>query len=296
MELKIDPEFESQIPPLADDEYQLLEENIVADGIIINPLIIWNGVIVDGHNRFHIAEKHPHIQYTTYEKEFSDRHAAIAWICRNQLGRRNLTTEQKKYLIGKQYESEKASYGGERGVKHDDSGQFTSSCQNDNLRSNIKTCERIAQENNISGSSVIRAEHFSKAVDIVDEVVPGTRKEILSGELKPTDKEIRAMARADPEECAEMVEELRKPKDERNLLKKISEDMLHARSSGKPSSMIYEMNDALESLIFRWEFCHSHYRQFFDDESCRGEVKQLIQKGFEFMKTYEGGIFHNDNA
>lgn len=291
MELKIDPEFESQIPPLADDEYQLLEENIVADGIIINPLIIWNGVIVDGHNRFHIAEKHPHIQYITYEKEFADRHAAIAWICRNQLGRRNLTAEQKKYLIGKQYEAEKAAHGGDRR-----SDEAKSSYQNDNLKTNEKTCDRIAKENGISGISVIRAENFSKAVDIVDEIVPGTRKEILSGELKPTDKEIRAMARADPEECAEMVEELRKPKDERNLLKKISEDMLHARSSGKPSSMIYEMNDALESLIFRWEFCHSHYRQFFDDESCRGEVKQLIQKGFEFMKTYEGGIFHNDNA
>ena len=111
MELKIDPEFESKIPPLTDDEYQLLEENIIADGVILNPLIIWNGVIVDGHNRFHIAKKHPHIQYTTHEKKFTDRHAAIAWICRNQLGRRNLTSEQKKYLIGKQYEAEKLCQG-----------------------------------------------------------------------------------------------------------------------------------------------------------------------------------------
>lgn len=62
MELKIDPEFESKIPPLTDDEYQLLEENIIADGVILNPLIIWNGVIVDGHNRFHIAKKYPHIR------------------------------------------------------------------------------------------------------------------------------------------------------------------------------------------------------------------------------------------
>jgi len=292
MELKIDPEFESKIPPLTDDEYQLLEENIIADGVILNPLIIWNGVIVDGHNRFHIAKKYPHIRYTTHEKEFTDRHAAIAWICRNQLGRRNLTSEQKKYLIGKQYEAEKLC----QGTNNQYIQAKSESSQNGNFQKSEKTCERIAKENGVSKNTVLRAEDFSKAVDIVDEVVPGTRKEILSGELKPTDKEIRAMARAGPEECAEMVEELRKPKDERNLLKKISEDMLHARSSGKPSSMIYEMNDALESLIFRWEFCHSHYRQFFDDESCRGEVKQLIQKGFEFIKTYEGGIFHNDNA
>ena len=34
------------------------------------------------------------------------------WICKNQLGRRNLTEEQKSYLRGKQYEAEKMAQGG----------------------------------------------------------------------------------------------------------------------------------------------------------------------------------------
>lgn len=101
MELRIDPEFEEKIPPLTAEEFQQLEDNILADGIVINPIIVWNGVIVDGHNRYRIAAKHPHILFTTCEKEFADRYEAIAWICKNQLGRRNLTKEQKKYLIGK---------------------------------------------------------------------------------------------------------------------------------------------------------------------------------------------------
>ena len=49
MELRIDPEFEKKIPPLTAEEFRQLEENILADGLVINPLIIWNGVIVDGH-------------------------------------------------------------------------------------------------------------------------------------------------------------------------------------------------------------------------------------------------------
>lgn len=56
MELRIDPEFESKIPPLSAEEFRQLEENILSDGIVINPIIVWNGVIVDGHNRFHILE------------------------------------------------------------------------------------------------------------------------------------------------------------------------------------------------------------------------------------------------
>ena len=107
LHLTIDPEFEGKIPPLRGEELKQLEENILADGVVINPLIVWNGVVVDGHNRYRILQKHPEIQFATYEKEFSDRYAAIAWICKNQLGRRNLTPQQFKYLVGQQYEAEK---------------------------------------------------------------------------------------------------------------------------------------------------------------------------------------------
>ena len=90
------------MPPLTTEEFQQLENNILADGVVINPIIIWDGVIVDGHTRYRIVSKHPEIQFSTCEKTFADRYEAIAWICKNQLGRRNLTQEQKKYLIGKQ--------------------------------------------------------------------------------------------------------------------------------------------------------------------------------------------------
>ena len=94
--LRIDPEFESKIPPLTEEEYQLLEENILQDGVVLNPLIVWNSCIVDGHNRFRIIQAHPEIKYSVFEKEFPDRYAAIAWICCNQLGRRTLSPQQKK--------------------------------------------------------------------------------------------------------------------------------------------------------------------------------------------------------
>ena len=90
-DLRIDPEFEEKIPPLTEDEFLLLEQNIVADGEVLDPLIIWNDTILDGHNRYRILKKHPEIPFKTYPKDFSDKYAAIAWICNNQLGRRNLT-------------------------------------------------------------------------------------------------------------------------------------------------------------------------------------------------------------
>ena len=105
--LKIDPEFQNQIPPLTDDEYKQLEENILKEGKLISPLIVWNNTLVDGHNRYAILQKHPEIYFSTMPLRFENREEAIAWICRNQLGRRNLSPEQKRYLLGKQYEAEK---------------------------------------------------------------------------------------------------------------------------------------------------------------------------------------------
>ena len=112
--LTIDPEFEAKCPPLTGDELSQLEENILEEGLVLMPLIVWNDTIVDGHNRYRIAQAHPGIGFRTHEKQFNNRYEALSWICKNQLGRRDLTPQQKKYLIGQRYEAEKNTHGGDR--------------------------------------------------------------------------------------------------------------------------------------------------------------------------------------
>ena len=143
--LKIDPEFQNQIPPLTDDEYKQLEENILKEGKLLSPLIVWNNILVDGHNRYEIVQEHPEISFSTMPLPFESREEVLAWICKNQLGRRNLTPEQKYYLMGKQYEAEKAAHGGDR-----KSSDAKSSSLNANLIDSTKTCDRIAEENGVS--------------------------------------------------------------------------------------------------------------------------------------------------
>ena len=206
--LKIDPEFQGKIPPLTFEELNQLEANILRDGRIINPIIVWEGLIVDGHNRFIIAKKHPEIPFTVHETEFANRYEAIIWICKNQLGRRNLTPEQKKYLIGKQYEAEKCVNGGDRKSPAAKSGGHF-----DHLIKPEKTRERIARETNTTDSFVRRAEHFAKGVDVAEEAVPGTRQKVLSGEVKPTAAEIASVARAPPEDRPALVEKICAPKE-----------------------------------------------------------------------------------
>ena len=98
-QLKIDPEFQKQINPPSFEETHQLEMNILKEERVLNPIITWNGYIVDGHTRYQILRKYPFIPFEVIEKEFSSRYEALVWICKNQLGRRNLTPEQKKLWL-----------------------------------------------------------------------------------------------------------------------------------------------------------------------------------------------------
>ncbi len=60
-EFIIDSEFQSQIPALTDEEFQQLEENILSEGEVLSPLIVWGNILVDGHNRYKILQQHPEI-------------------------------------------------------------------------------------------------------------------------------------------------------------------------------------------------------------------------------------------
>ena len=287
--LRIDPEFESKIPPLREEELKQLEENILADGVVINPLIVWNGVIVDGHNRYRILQQHPEIQFTTYEKAFSDRYEAIAWICKNQLGRRNLTLQQFKYLMGHQYKAEKTAYGGDR-----KNNAPKSSYQNGNLILKEKTCERIAAENGVARNTVIRAEQFANGVDAAEEAVPGIKQEILTGSIKPTEKAVAAIAKAPPEERLALVQQLRqakeieKPKPKRSAaetlqaIRDISENMLQSNGEIDADDICAELEDALDTMIFRWDTCLENNRE--QRSACRDGIRSLTEKGIQYLQ------------
>ena len=95
-ELKIDPDLRDLIPPLSEEEYNMLEDSIVRDGCD-TPLIVWNGVIVDGHNRYEICRKH-NVPFACDEKEFADKDTAMFWMLEHQLARRNLNSYQRSEL------------------------------------------------------------------------------------------------------------------------------------------------------------------------------------------------------
>jgi hypothetical protein len=89
-ELQIDPELKAWIDPLSPDEYALLEASILQDGCR-DPLVVWAGYLLDGHNRYEICQKHG-IEFSTFEKAgLSTKVDVKIWMIQNQMGKRNAT-------------------------------------------------------------------------------------------------------------------------------------------------------------------------------------------------------------
>ena len=215
-ELKIDPEFERLIPPLTEEEFKQLEENIVSENEIYTPLVVWNNIVIDGHNRYKILQKYPQIPYRIHERNFQNRYEVISWICNNQLGRRNLTAIQKTVLYGRKYDAEKMVHGGNTARERGRDGRFTSSSQIETLRSaNEKTAERLARELGISKSTVIRAGKFVNGLDAAKEVAPEIETEIVTGKIKPSKDQVIAIAEAPIQDREVMVQALRAAEEER---------------------------------------------------------------------------------
>ena len=294
MELKIDHEFETRIPPLTREEFGKLEGNILDDGIVYTPILVWGKTIIDGHNRYRILQKHPDIPYSVRNIVFEDRNQALSWICENQLGRRNLTPAQKKVLIGTRYEAEKSSHGGSR--------KKISSDQNEHLKK-TNTRQRMAMEMGVSESYIQRCIDYSNGIEAGDKVYPGFRQMVFSGKLKFKDQDVEKIAKLPEEKRAAYVRSLvegpanpdsgidaleySEGHEEPAPVKSKKNSSQIALPVRGPVPLLSDLEDAMLSFWKVWKEKAKLHEELFREEDCRDEVSELIEECRDFLEEYE---------
>lgn len=156
--MRIEKQFEELLPPLTDEEYRQLEENILKDGIR-DPLVVWktpsgNEVLVDGHNRLKIAEKHD-LEYQKVYMTFDGFDDVKLWIYRNQIGKRNLIPFQKTEVELKMEPVFKAEAKKRQGTRTDLGNIVQNSAQSEPT----KTRDRIAKRAGVSHDTVRKVKY-----------------------------------------------------------------------------------------------------------------------------------------
>lgn len=191
---------------MTDEEYKQLEENILEDGEVYEPIVVWNDTILDGHNRWNIICDHWDVlgnKYTVKQMDFPDKWAAFEWMYKKQLGRRNLTEEQKTTLRGKMYESRKKS----RGAPFGNENAKKQKAQNELIENGPnKAAREIANELGIGVSTVKRAYEYSQGIDALAGVSKEASDKVLEGRSGTNKKTIMEFPKLEPEKQQEIVD------------------------------------------------------------------------------------------
>lgn len=160
--LKIDGEFQNFLEPLAPEEFNTLEQNILTHGCL-DSIQCWGNTIIDGHNRYNICTKH-NINFTTSSIEFENKDEAKIYILKNQFGRRNWDTytTSTKALLLEEMISEKAKNNQLSGLKK---GHIPV-CQNSDKRVvAIDTKKEIAKIAGVSHDTIAKVKYINTHAD-----------------------------------------------------------------------------------------------------------------------------------
>lgn len=179
--LVILPEIEDLLYPLKPEELANLEASITQEGVR-DPLVIWQrdneAILVDGHHRFAIAQKHG-LDFKTINKSFESIDDVLDWVDKNQLGRRNLTDEERTLTVGRIYQRVR--------------DQRAAARVNPEEKEHGRTADKVAEEWNMSSGTVKRSSDFASAIALLRACgesgdVAATR--VLKGEIKDAMSEL----------------------------------------------------------------------------------------------------------
>lgn len=97
MNIIINQVLQSYVDPLTESEYAALERSLLAEGCR-DALVLWNDVLIDGHNRYAICRKHNIDFKTIQNSSFESLDDVMLWMIDNHLARRSVSDFQRGVL------------------------------------------------------------------------------------------------------------------------------------------------------------------------------------------------------
>lgn len=236
----VDKEFAALIPKIGADELELLDANIKAEGCI-DPLVVWevdgDHILLDGHNRLKICRKHDKA-FSIHRMKLQDRNAALDWVINHQLGRRNISDEQRRYLLGKLWkEADKSPGALKQGEKNPRSAKLSE------RENTAKTAKEIAANHDVSEREVYRAAEFAEAVDAIGEKSPELKDAILAGDVRASASDLEALAEA-PKRTVERVARQVEKADDAKAAKAAVKAAMAEREPGDDTDLIASQRKA----------------------------------------------------
>lgn len=172
MSIIIHEGLRAYIDPLTEHEYAALERSILTEGCR-DALVLWGEVLIDGHNRYAICQRH-NIPFKTIQNDhFKDIEDVQLWMIDNHLARRSVSDFQRGMLALRKKEIISMR------IKAQDESDTSGNEETDVAIPVVKPTQsrqEIARAAGISSNAVLQIEKIQRAAapELVQAVRDGT--------------------------------------------------------------------------------------------------------------------------
>jgi hypothetical protein len=187
MNIVVNEDLKAYIDPLTPEEHEALERSILAEGCR-DALVLWGEVLVDGHNRYGICQKHGVPFQTVQNPRFQSLEDVHMWMIDQHLGRRSVSDFQRGVLALRKKEilqersARALAAAGSSDAETTTSGEALAAALDDRQASDtgspapLSSREAIARAARISSGQVVMIEKIQKqaAPEVLAAVKSGT--------------------------------------------------------------------------------------------------------------------------
>jgi hypothetical protein len=175
MDIVVNEELKAYIDPLTSDEYESLERSLLAEGCR-DALVLWGDVLVDGHNRYGICQKHGLPFQTVQNTRFKSIDDVHLWMIDQHLGRRSISDFQRGVLALRKREIVAERRARKAAAPAEPAAQVPAANASAGTSAPFDTREALAKAARLSSNQVVLIEKIQKqaAPELVAAVKAGT--------------------------------------------------------------------------------------------------------------------------
>jgi transcriptional regulator with XRE-family HTH domain len=245
----INEELRSFIDPLTPVEYAALERSLQAEGCR-DALVLWRDVLIDGHNRYEICQKHGIPFRTVHNNNFATLEDVMLWVIDNNLARRSVSDFQRGMLALRKKEIV-AARAAQRAAEAPPEQAAVEQGPDDAVDPPWSTREDVAKAARVSANTLSQIERIRKtaAPELVEAVRTGTISVSAAANVAslPADAQVAAVA-GGKKELQQAARQVREQKTSTRTKKEI--DALAPEDQVKAlRAEIRELKDRMATLL-----------------------------------------------
>lgn len=181
--LRINPDFSLLVAPLSEQKRKELVQRLECRDYT-SSIRVWGSIVLVDQEAYLYCRSHD-IPVNIIRLSIDSPEEAIAWICKNQYYRQDLSEEMRKYLIGKRYHAERALGAHEAAAIRQSNHPATEMPATPQYESSAtRTCERLGVEYHISYQTVRKYGIYAGIIEKIHTIEPALAKRILRGSAK----------------------------------------------------------------------------------------------------------------